>query len=154
MRIIFLLLVVFFFTTASSQKIEMTRGFGGIQYTIGDTVELSSKQVLNIIKVNPVAYKGFKSARAKGTLSSVLGFGGGFLVGLPIASMIYGGEQQWGWVAVGAAMIGIAIPIDIAQKRQANMAIDLYNSGAQPKVQRVKANLIFSSAGVGVGVRF
>lgn len=131
----------------------MTRGFGGVQYSI-DTIELSSKQVLNVIKINPVAYQGFKSSRVKGTLSSVLGFGGGFLVALPIASMINGGKPQWGWVALGAAMIGVAIPIDIAQKRQANMAIDLYNNGEQPKAQRVRADLIFSSGGAGVLVRF
>ena len=153
MKFVLSILAIFFLASASAQKIDMTNGFGGVRYSV-DTLDISAKQVLNIIQVNPTAYQGFKSSRAKGTLSSVLGFAGGVIVVLPLASMIIGGEPQWGWVVIGAAMIGIAIPIDLAQKRQARSAIDLYNSSEPPKAQRIKANLLFTSSGAGLVVRF
>jgi hypothetical protein len=152
MKIFFQFIAFFFFTSCVAQKIEMYRSFGGVRYSV-DSSDLSSRQVLQIMKKNEPAYNEFKKSIAKGTFASALGFSGGLLIGLPIGSMIGGGDPQWEWVAVGGALIAIAVPIDFRQKRQAQRAVDLYNN-EKVKAHRIKTNFYLSASGVGFVLRF
>jgi hypothetical protein len=67
----------------SAQEIKMYKTFGGVRYEM-DTLVLGPKQVLEVLKDNPVAFEEFKRAKVNYNVAGVLGFAGGILIGLAI----------------------------------------------------------------------
>jgi hypothetical protein len=85
-----------------AQKIEMIKTFGGVRFE-SDTVVYSPKQVLELMRDNPLAYEEFKKAKTNYGVAGALGAIGGFMVGFPLGTAIAGGEPEWGLAAGGAA---------------------------------------------------
>lgn len=116
-----------------------------------DTLTLSTKQVLNILSVDPVAYDEFKRARKNYNVAGVLGFTGAFLIVFPIGTAIAGGEPEWWLAAGGTGLILTSIHFNRAFKHHAVNALDLYNKRF---AHRIKPNLYFSGTQLKLVLRF
>jgi len=128
MRKPFLLWIVCFtlFGFCNAQEIKMYKTFGGVRFEM-DTLVLSPKQVLEVLKEEPLAYEEFKQAKVNYNVAGVLGFTGGVLIGIPIGTAIAGGDPEWGLAAGGAALILGSIHFNRVFKGRAFNALEIYN---------------------------
>ena len=128
MKNIFLvgILVIVFVDVAFGQEITMYKTFGGVRFE-RDTLVLSTKQVLEILREKPLAFEEFKKARANYNIAGVLGFTGGLLICFPLGSALAGGNPEWGLAAGGAVLILGSIPFNRIFKARALNALDVYN---------------------------
>lgn len=51
-------------------------------------------------------------------VANVLAFSGGALIGWPLGAAIGGGDPEWYLAGIGAGLVAIAIPLDIAGKKR------------------------------------
>jgi hypothetical protein len=135
---------------AYGQEIFMEKNFGGVRYET-DTLILSSRDVLDILREEPLPYREFKLARKNYALAGVLGFSGGLLIALPVVSAIAGSQPEWILVGVGATLIVASIPLNRAFTRHAQYAIDTYN---KTFASRLKTSFHFTGAGARLVIRF
>jgi hypothetical protein len=150
-----LLLLFFSFAFANSysqKKITMYKNFGGVVYEM-DTLTLSSKQVMMVLKQNPEAFAEFKVARTKATVSSVLGFASGLLVAIPLVTAVAGGQPEWVYAGGGAVLFLASIPFNTSFRGHALNAIDIYNSNPTSKI-KMKSSLHFYGTGASIVLRF
>ncbi len=152
MKFLFGIILIFCFIVSPAQKLSMAKSFGGVRFSI-DTVEASPRQVLKFLEGNDLAYNSFKGALAKRNLASLCGFTGGLLIGLQVGTLAGGGKPQWGLMALGGGLVGLAIPIDIAHRRQFQKTIDTYNAGGV-KARQVNTKLYLSGRQVSLVIRF
>ncbi len=148
-----LLLFVMWFTLigfCNAQEIKMYKTFGGVRFEM-DTLVISPKQVLEILKKQPIAYEEFKRAKVNYTVAGVLGFTGGILIGLPIGTAIAGGDPEWGLAAGGAALILGSIHFNRMFKGRAFNALELYN---KKYTSRLKPTLHFYGTQARLMIRF
>lgn len=118
---------------SSAQQLSMYKSFGGVRFEYNrpaekDTVTVSTRQVSEILSVDPQAFAEFKVARTNATVAGILGFAGGFMIALPVGTAIAGGDPEWGFAAGGAACILASIPFSRAFYKRASSAVDNYNS--------------------------
>lgn len=133
-----------------SQEIKIYKTFGGVRFEM-DTLTLSPKQVLEILKVEPLAYEEFKRAKLNYNVAGALGFTGGFLIAFPLGTAIAGGDPEWGLAAGGAVLILASIPFNNSFKDRAVNALDLYNKN---HASRLKPTLFFSGTHARLLIRF
>ncbi len=117
-----------------AQEIKMYKTFGGVRFEM-DTLVLSPKQVLEILKEEPLAYEEFKQAKVNYNIAGVLGFTGGVLIGIPIGTAIAGGDPEWGLAAGGAALILGSIHFNRVFKGRAFSALELYNKKYSSRIK-------------------
>lgn len=130
-------------------EIKMYKTFGGARFEM-DTLVLSPKQVLEILKVEPLAYEKFKKAKANYNAAGVLGFAGGLLVGFPLGTAIGGGEPEWGMAIAGGVLIVGSFSLNRIFRSHAFEAIELYNG----KTARIKPEFQFYGTGARLVMRF
>ena len=150
-----IMLCTIFFTQLSAQsESDIRLGKGGKLYQ-GSTV-LNPKDVLSIMESDPEAHAAFKKAKANYDAAGVLAAIGGALIGYPIGTAIGGGDPQWGLAAGGVAIILIALPLNSAFKKNANIAIDLYNKDKAITTRHLQPKLHFGiqARGVGMALKF
>jgi len=130
-------------------------GFGSTtyEYVRKDSVfTVSPKQVLNIMKDDPLAYSEFKKARTNSSIAGVMGFTGFVLVAIPLVTSIAGGNPEWGLAVGGAGLIIGSIPLNGAFRRHAQHAIDTYNKKHTAFIPRTE--YYFSGLGGKVVIKF
>ncbi len=134
------------------QKIELYKKFGGVRFVRNDSL-LSERQVSMILfKDNKQAYDALKGAKKFNRISSVMGFAGGALALIPIATAISGGTPEWWMAGGGAALIIGSIPFNRIYKARTLSALDIYN-GTQ-STGRVQPSLYFTGTGAGLIIKF
>jgi hypothetical protein len=132
-----------------AQPINIYRTFGGVRFE-RDTLNLTLRQVSDIISVNPVASAEFKTAKFHYHAAGVMGFSGAVLLLLPAITSITGGEPEWVLAGAGAALVLGSIPLTVSFRNKAMKAIDTYNSTLPSGKKRVQ----FFWAGASAGIRF
>jgi hypothetical protein len=152
-----LILLIFFFSFLSNsyaqKKLSVYKTFGGVVYEM-DSLTVSPKQVKMLLKQNPEAYAEFKVAKRKASISSILGFTGGLLIGLPLGEAIAGSNPEWIYAGGGALLLVGSIPFSISFRGHAMNAIDLYNSHLPTSSVKIKPSLYFCGTGVSLVIRF
>ena len=137
------------------QELTMYKTFGGAHYEYQkDTMiyAVSPKQVLLILKDDPLAYAEFKKAKSYNSLGGILGFVGGVMLIVPVGSAIVGSDPEWGLAAGGAALIIASIPFMKAYRRHAESAIDIYNK--KHTAFRPRTEYYFSGLGIRMAIKF
>jgi len=116
---------------------------------------LNVNQLLELMRNNPEAFMEMKRARSNSTLTSILGFAGGFMIGWPIGQSIGSGEANWGMAGIGAGLIVVSIPLYNSYKNHSTRAVNIYNEGLmrQSKVN-YQLNLCFTGKNMGLVLRF
>ena len=113
---------------------------------------ISENQVrMILLKEAPAAYEEFKTAKKIGTFSSIVGFTGGVLIIVPLATAVLGGEPEWALAAGGAALLIASIPLNRIYKARALNALDIYNEKFS---SRLKPGLYFAGTQIGLTVKF
>jgi hypothetical protein len=112
----------------NAQKIEIKPAFGGYNFNQNGK-ELSIRELASIMEPNPAAHALIRAAKKQDYLTTVVSSLGGALIGWNIPEMVGGDKPNWGMVAAGAALIGVAIPISLGSMGKASQAVDLYNEG-------------------------
>lgn len=130
-------------------EIKMYKTFGGARFEM-DTLVLSPKQVLQVLKAEPLAYEKFKRAKANYNAAGILGFAGGVLIGLPIGTAIGGGNPEWGLAAAGGVLVLGSFSLNSIFRSHAFEAVELYNG----KTARVKPQVQFYGTAVRFVMRF
>lgn len=148
--ILFFPVCFFLFCFCNAQEITMYKTFGGARFEM-DTVSLSTKQVLEILRTNPGAFEEFRKAKVNDNLAGILGFSGALLVGVPVITALTGGEPEWVLAAGGGALLLASIHFNRVFKARAYHALELYNNRLSI---RIKPALYFSGTGVRLVVRF
>ncbi|MBX2897235.1 MAG: hypothetical protein KF763_17440 [Cyclobacteriaceae bacterium] len=149
--VVLLLLFISAFSLSAQNRteIKMYKTFGGTRFEM-DTLVLSPKQVLEVVKVEPLAFEKFKRAKANYNAAGVLGFTGGVLVGFPLGTAIAGGEPEWGMAIAGGFLILGSFSLNNVFKSHAFEAIELYNG----KTARIKPHFQFYGTGARLVMHF
>ncbi|OSY87192.1 hypothetical protein WH52_13090 [Tenacibaculum holothuriorum] len=135
----------------NSKKIELNKVFGGYTFK-QDGKHLSFSQVADLMKNNQEAYKIIQSAKSNKTWATVLGVAGGALIGWPIGTAIGGGDAKWELAAIGAGLVGIAIPISNGFNKKSKRAVELYNNGLQTSASSFNPSIQLKLKGNGLGL--
>lgn len=118
--------------------IEIHKNFFGTGFWENDR-KLTNAELMKILSAHPSAHAEMKKARTNQAFSFVFSFTGGALIGWPIGTAAGGGDPNWTLAAVGAGLVAIAIPFEIAFNKRAKNAVNLYNSGLQKSSRRKPA---------------
>ncbi|MCZ8023006.1 MAG: hypothetical protein O9302_01205 [Cyclobacteriaceae bacterium] len=151
-------ILVFYFLTVGiptlwAQPIEVNQTLAGARFMRED-VELSSKQVQQLLRVDETLALQFKKARILSTYSGVSGFAGGLLVLLPVSTLILGGDNpEWALAAVGAGLVGVSLRLSKSSGKQTQQAIDQYNLSYGTKTGR-QTTLSLTGQGIGLCIKF
>lgn len=148
-----LFLSLCFANSYCQKKLTMYKTFGGAVYEM-DTLTLSTKQVMMVLKQNPEAFAEFKVARRRAVASSVIGFTGGLLVALPLATAVAGGQPEWIYAGAGGAFLLVTIPLNISFRGHSLNALDIYNSNPHTSKARLKTSFHFYGTGASLVLRF
>lgn len=132
MKIFIILFITFiatnYFSIAQNSKdsIIIKEIFGGFEYYQNGNL-LSMKNLKKAVTSNDEAFKLINSTQINNTLSQIIGFIGGGLVGYPIGTALAGGEANWTMAGIGAGLIAISIPLNNKYNNDVNKAVDIYN---------------------------
>jgi len=152
---IFTFLFAFIITQqAAAQKITLYKTFGSVVFMLNDSVELSTKQVGTLMFQNQQAYDEFKKARSRATISSVMGFTGAAMVAVPLVTVAFGGDGDWGLASGGAALLVGSVFFNRWFKARAVYAVDLYNASVPQKTSRIKPEFYFYGTGARLVIKF
>jgi hypothetical protein len=153
MRNVFLTLFVFVATLfcCHAQKIEPQKVFGGYNFSVNGQ-NLKMGELVDMMQPNPAASQLISTAQSQNTISSILAYLGGGLVGWEIGNLITGKKMNLAVGGSGVALICIALPVGSAAEKNTLKAVDLYNSGLKTTFLKDKPTLNLVSRGNGVGL--
>jgi hypothetical protein len=136
----------------AQKPITMYKTFGNVRFEM-DTLNLTMRQVSEILSVNSEALSEFKIARTNYNVAGIFGFTGSLLIAVPVVTAIAGGEPEWGLAAGGAALVLGSIPFSKAFKNRANSALDHYNSQLANS-RRERPQLFFTGTSAVLRIKF
>ncbi len=141
------------YTSGQTQNdsIFIEKVFDGQRYYQGENL-ISMKELVNILKINEQAYEEIRSARRCQTIAMILSFSGGFMIGWPIGTALSGVEPDWRIAALGLGVIIVSIPINIAHRKRAEQAVNIYNSGLHTRAYGIKSDLSLSVSPYSIGL--
>ncbi|MGJ8685149.1 MAG: hypothetical protein ACSHWW_11025 [Nonlabens sp.] len=148
-------LLLFLGTMSFAQNEEIIKvNVDGYKYRMGDNY-LQNSELNDILVLNETAHRLFYDARQYRGISQVMGFAGGFLIGYQLGNLITGKEFNVLQGSIGAGLIGIAIPINIAQNKKIDRAVDIYNDGlSESSTVPMELSLTTSGTGLGFSITF
>lgn len=140
----------------NAQKIDIEKVLGGYKYTHNDEL-ISIGDLASIMKSNTNAFELIKKGRTNRSLSGVLGFVGGGLVGWPLGTAIAGGKENWTLAGIGAGLIIVSIPISLSSNKKINQAVELYNASLNATSNttfKPEFKIIANGSGFGLTMNF
>ena len=154
---VFVVLCTILLTRLSAQQpgsIEMRKGFWGTTYW-KDNSKISNIEFKETLKQNPAAFAEFKKAQTNKTFSTLFSSVGGFLIGWPIGTAAGGGDANWAMAGVGAGLVLVAIPFEMAFNKRAKNAVNTYNNGlGKSSWRKPQVSLGFTQHGMGMKMSF
>ena len=122
----FLIAIILLTPTLYSKDQDKTIVTDGSSYTYNGK-PLDFKQILSLMEKDSEEYKLVSSAKSTTSLTNVLGFIGGGLVGWPLGTYLGGGEPNWTLAYLGGAIIVVSIPIVISAGNNLSEGVRLHN---------------------------
>jgi hypothetical protein len=153
-KIIILVLAMIATHQAGAQELTLYKTFGSVIFMLNDSIELSMKQAGTLMYQNQQAYEEFKKARSRATISSVMGFTGAAMVAIPLVTVAFGGEGDWGLAGGGAALLAGSVFFNRWFKARTVYAVDLYNASLPQKSSRIKPEFYFYGTGGKLVIKF
>lgn len=155
-KILILVIVIASTCMVNAQKIDAEKVFGGYKYTQNNEL-ISIGDLVSIMENNTKALEILKKGRTNRSLSGVLGFAGGALIGWPIGTSIGGGDANWTLAGIGAGLVVVAIPISSSSNKKINQAVEMYNAslnGTSNNNFKPEFKIIANTSGVGLSMNF
>jgi hypothetical protein len=137
--------------TLQAQDIVMYKTFGGVRFE-RDSMVISPRQVQSILWEDALASEKFREARVNSSVSAVLGFAGGVLIGIPVGAALIGSDPEWGFALGGAGLIGLSIPFNRVFQRKAQEALDIHNQKKSSR-RSFSPELYWSGSQVGLRLK-
>lgn len=144
MKLVLALFATLLCFEAFSQPIDMYKTFGGAHF-IRDTIYLTTRDVRDILSVDPQASREFRIASRDYNMSGLFGFAGAIMLAAPLITAASGGDPNWMLAGGGAALLGGSIPFSRGFKRHAQIAVDGYN---QRQEQQDRTKVYFTGNGL------
>ena len=148
------LFFTFFISNLYSQEIELKKTFFGYKFVQNNEI-IKMNQVYKIMKPNNRAYKLIKKAKSNNTISGIIGFVGGGMMGWPVGRSITGEKFNWTLFGIGAGIATISIPISIKSIKDVKKAVEIYNSSLN-KTTHINHNpefkMITNGNGIGLSI--
>jgi hypothetical protein len=154
LKIIIFLLAITATEKATAQKLILYKTFGSVVFMLNDSVELSMKQAGTLMYQNQSAYEEFKKAKTRAAISSVMGFTGAAMIAIPVVTLAFGEQSDWGLAGGGAALIVGSVLFNRWFKARAVYAVDLYNESLPKKSSRIKPEFYFYGTGGKLVIKF
>ena len=139
-----------------SQEIQLKKTFFGYKF-VQNNETIKMNQVYKSMKSNNQAYKLMKKAKSNNTISGIIGFVGGGMMGWPIGRSFAGEKFNWTLFGIGAGIAAISIPISGKSIKDTKKAIDIYNSSLNKTTQinhNLQLKIIANRNGIGLSVNF
>ena len=141
-KVIFAILVLSLGTfPAQSQKIQdqnhkeeiemKVKALGYRFYKNGE--RLTWKELIEETQSVEKANELIKRARSQRTISSILGFTGGALIGIPLGQKSADREPSWEFAYVGGAVVLVGLHLSFRVFNNVNKGVDTYNIAVAPK---------------------
>lgn len=156
MKKLFLTIIGFLFiNTLLGQEIEMGINLLGYKFE-QNSRRLSWKELVNETQTNIEANLLIKKAKSQNTLSNILAFAGGGLIGVPLGQSSTDRKPNWTLAYIGGGITIIGIPIAISASRNAKKGIDLYNSSMNSTsiYFEPEFKIIANGNGIGLSMKF
>lgn len=121
--------------------------------------KLSNRELNGYLSANPGSAKLLREARTNGTLSYIVGFAGGYMVGYSVAGAIFRQNPKWGVAGIGLGLIALSIPLNGETKRLYKAAVLRYNQDYEEKDKpfaklRQKFSIIADRNSAGIAMKF
>jgi hypothetical protein len=114
---------------AGRDTIEIRKGGMGFRFMQNGRL-MNDKAIRIALKTDPAAFKILHKSRTPQAISSGMAFAGGFIIGYEFASLIMQRPYEPALFAVGAGLVGVAIPIGKSAQKQQLKAIRRFNADA------------------------
>jgi hypothetical protein len=139
----------------NKDTIQITKVAGGYKF-MQDGQVLNMVQLADMMQNNFVASEYLKKSKSTNGILTILGYGGGFLVGYPLGTAMGGGKPNWTLAAVGVGLIAIAIPIASSANKNLLKAVSTYNGSPQTSRNEkyYDMKLGINQSGLALAIRF
>lgn len=97
-------------------------------YFIQNGKYLTTSKLLEISKLNTIAYKEMKTAKINYNIGFVLGCVGSILLAIPIVDVIFGEEPNWTLTGIGTGLVIVSIPFNRSYIKHTKKAVYIYNT--------------------------
>jgi hypothetical protein len=139
---------------SENDSIEIKKVFLGTDFSQNGR-HLNIKQLLDITKSNPEAYREMKVARNNFVTAGVLAGASAILILWPIVTKPSDGDINWTPAAIGAVVYITSIPFINSYLNHTKRAVNIYNSGiGKVKPPDMSFNISLTGNGVGIKVTF
>ena len=154
--------VLFFITLiivsfCNAQEIEFKRhSFVGYEF-YEDGNRLGLNELIEKIESHAEVLHLIKRAKSKSIFATVISASGGALIGWPIGEAISGGDPNWVLAGIGAGLAIVAIPIGGSANKDAEKAVELYNSTLNTTSFykfKPEYTVIANGTGIGLSMKF
>jgi|TARA_B110001469_G_C9340833_1_gene180659 hypothetical protein len=149
------LIGLLFFNISFGQEIKMGMNLFGYKFEQNNK-RLSWKELVSETESNIDANLLIKKAKSQNTISSILAFAGGGLIGIPIAQSITERESNWTLAYIGGGILAVGLPIAIISSKNVKKGIDLYNSSLNltSNYFQPEFKIIANGNGLGLSMNF
>lgn len=140
----------------NAQEIDMKLSILGYKFTKDDE-RLTWNDVLNETQTDVKAHQWIKKAKSQNTISSILAFAGGGLIGVPLGQSISSREPNWTFAYIGAGITAIGIPLAICSFHNAKKGVEAYNTSLKSTTQyqfRPEFKIMVNGNGLGLSMHF
>ena len=141
MKKIFLLLCLFIAIKGKSQNLEdsiCTYSIFGNVYLYSNYEKISVRKAKNLAKhvQDSVALKYFRKAYTNRILSDIIGVPGSLITGLNIGNWYFWkNDMNKNFVILGAGLLAISIPFEIASNRNLKKGVRIYNDNLVKRIR-------------------
>lgn len=137
------------------QEIEMKLNLFGYKF-IQNEERLSWKELVEVTESNIEANLLIKKAKSQNTISNVLAFVGGGLIGIPLGQSLNDRDPNWSLAYIGGGIALIGVPLTFSAFNKVNKGIDDYNLSVNSNAFRFKPEfrIIASDNGIGLSMNF
>jgi hypothetical protein len=112
--------------------------------------KMSMDDLFSTMRTHPQSFELIESARDSKFYASIFYTLGSVPLGYSLGYLLFTNEVRWPFVAVGAGLIGIAIPFHISYLKRTQRAVNAFNSRSDSGMYQLQFSVGFNQNGIGL----